>query len=123
MGKFSVYSVAAALLTFLEALAEPVIPVQFHQRCMECSNNTILCKQILMQLPKVHQNTFVYVMAFLKEIINNSDMNKTDPKLLASLFGPVILQGKQSDKSKQTLSNEKKRKVAFLYQCLVNDVM
>ena len=93
------YSVAAALLTFLEALAEPVVPVQFHQRCMECSNNTILCKQvshaqqsfavyaniftqILMQLPKVHRNTFVYVMAFLKEIINNSDMNKTDPKLL-----------------------------------------
>ena len=38
--------------------------------------------QILMQLPKVHRNTFVYVMAFLKEIVSNSDMNKTDPKLL-----------------------------------------
>ena len=95
-----------------------------------------------MQLPKVHRNAFVYVMAFLKEILSNSDMNKTDSKLLgkyytggdivniilyytASLFGPVLLRspnGKQSDKSKRTLS-EKKQKVAFLYQRLVNDVM
>ena len=35
-----------------------------------------------MQLPKVHRNTFVYVMAFLKEILYNADMNKTDSKLL-----------------------------------------
>jgi len=92
-----------------------------------------------MQLPKVHWNTFVYVTAFLKELLNNSDMNKMDAKLLgelevtimsscvlvASLFGPVILRasrGSSAEKSKRTLSSEKKRKVAFLYQCLVNDL-
>jgi len=85
----------------------------------------------------------VYVTAFLKELLNNSDMNKMDAKLLgefevtiivnhvimcvlvASLFGPVILRpsrASSAEKSKRTLSSEKKRKVAFLYQCLVNDL-
>ena len=42
----SAYSVASALLTFLAALADPVVPVALHQRCMECYNNTTLCKQV-----------------------------------------------------------------------------
>ena len=42
----STYSVASALLTFLAALADPVVPVALHQRCMECYNNATLCKQV-----------------------------------------------------------------------------
>ena len=42
----STYSVASALLTFLAALADPVVPFALHQRCMECYNNTTLCKQV-----------------------------------------------------------------------------
>ena len=40
------YSVAAALLTFLSALAEPVVPTSLHSRCFECSGNATLCKQV-----------------------------------------------------------------------------
>lgn len=40
------YSVAAALLTFLSALAEPVVPTSLHLRCFECSGNATLCKQV-----------------------------------------------------------------------------
>ncbi len=42
----SVSSVSSVLLTFLAALAEPVVPTNLHQRCMECYNNTTLCKQV-----------------------------------------------------------------------------
>ena len=42
----SAYSVASALLTFLAALADPVVPFALHQRCMDCYNNTTLCKQV-----------------------------------------------------------------------------
>ena len=42
----SAYSVASALLTFLAALSEPVVPFALHQRCMGIYNNTTLCKQV-----------------------------------------------------------------------------
>lgn len=42
----SVNSIAEALLVFLEALSEPVIPYLFYHRSLECSNNFILCKQV-----------------------------------------------------------------------------
>lgn len=42
----SVFSVAAALLFFLSSLAEPVVPVQLHPKCIEAANNPILCRQV-----------------------------------------------------------------------------
>ena len=42
----SVNSVAAALLLFLGALEEPVVPVALHQKAMDCCNNATLCKQV-----------------------------------------------------------------------------
>lgn len=42
----SVFSVSSVLLTFLSALAEPVVPVSLHARCMDCCNNATLCKQV-----------------------------------------------------------------------------
>ena len=42
----SLYSIAEALLIFLEALPEPVIPYAFYQRALECCNNFMLCKQV-----------------------------------------------------------------------------
>ena len=42
----SVVSVGSILITFLSALAEPVVPIALHSRCMDCSNNATLCKQV-----------------------------------------------------------------------------
>ncbi len=42
----TVFSVAAALIFFLSSLAEPVVPVQLHGRCIEAANNPILCRQV-----------------------------------------------------------------------------
>ena len=45
----SVFSMASSLLTFLAALADPVVPVSLHTRCMEACNNTTLCKQVRLE--------------------------------------------------------------------------
>ena len=42
----TVFSVAAALLTFLSALAEPVVPTSLHAKAMDGNNNLTLCKQV-----------------------------------------------------------------------------
>ena len=56
----STFSVASALLTFLAALADPVVPYALHQRCMECYNNTTLCKQVMIN----NCNTSINVGSF-----------------------------------------------------------
>ena len=42
----SIFSVGEALLLFLEALPEPVIPYKFQSKCMDACQNYILCKQV-----------------------------------------------------------------------------
>ncbi len=38
---------AEALLLFLEALAEPVVPFAFYSKCLDSCSNFTLCKQVL----------------------------------------------------------------------------
>ncbi|CAC5418119.1 INPP5B_F [Mytilus coruscus] len=57
----SIHSIAEGLLLFLESLPDPVIPKSVHRRCLECSNNYLLCKQIIMQIPEYHRNVFKYL--------------------------------------------------------------
>ena len=69
----STYSVASALLTFLAALADPVVPFALHQRCMDCYNNTTLqtgtyivvvveIKSVLLSLWYTHRLLYMYSM-------------------------------------------------------------
>lgn len=78
----SIHAVAEALLIFLEALPEPVIPYAFYQRALECCNNYILCKQLISQIPQTHKNVFTYVSSFLRELLLYSNDNKLDAKTL-----------------------------------------
>ncbi|XP_062510457.1 type II inositol 1,4,5-trisphosphate 5-phosphatase-like [Corticium candelabrum] len=121
----SVHTAAEALLLFLEAFPEPVIPVSFHQKCMDCCNNYTLCKQLLMRLPVEHRNLFKYLAAFLREQLTHSDMNKLDAKTLATIFGSVCLRsppdpaGKAN--SRRQLAQVTKKKSAFFYNFLINE--
>uniref|UniRef100_A0A667ZDK1 phosphoinositide 5-phosphatase n=1 Tax=Myripristis murdjan TaxID=586833 RepID=A0A667ZDK1_9TELE len=77
------HSVAEALLIFLEALPEPVVCYELYQRCLECSHDSRLCKQLISQLPRAHRNVFRYLLAFLRELLKHSHNNN----LTASLIG------------------------------------
>uniref|UniRef100_A0AAR2K2T8 phosphoinositide 5-phosphatase n=1 Tax=Pygocentrus nattereri TaxID=42514 RepID=A0AAR2K2T8_PYGNA len=76
------HSVAEALLLFLDALPEPVIPFSFYQQCLECYFTSGQCKMIISMLPQCHKNVFNYVTAFLRELLKNSAHNRLDVNIL-----------------------------------------
>ncbi|XP_076445234.1 inositol polyphosphate 5-phosphatase OCRL-like isoform X2 [Babylonia areolata] len=127
----SVHSVAESLLLFLECLAEPVIPFSVYQQCLSASNNLLLSKQVLSQIPDFHKNTFHYVCEFLKEMLKYSDYNGLDIKFVAALFGEVVMRtppsasrelGSQRAR-RHRQQEEEAKKAAFMYHFLTNDVL
>lgn len=120
----SIHAVAEALLIFLEALPEPVIPYAFYQRALECCNNYILCKQLISQIPQTHKNVFTYVSSFLRELLLYSNDNKLDAKTLATLIGTLFLRAPKSNEaglSKRTQNQQTQKKARFMYHFLIND--
>ncbi|XP_074161302.1 LOW QUALITY PROTEIN: type II inositol 1,4,5-trisphosphate 5-phosphatase [Sminthopsis crassicaudata] len=111
------HSVAEALLLFLESLPEPVICYNFYDTCLECSSNFPLSKQIISTLPTCHKNVFNYLMAFLRELLNNSMKNHLDEKILASTFGSLLLRSPAGHQKPDVA--EKKKAQDFIQQFLV----
>eukprot|EP00117_Sycon_ciliatum_P027232 scpid22968/ scgid22172/ Inositol polyphosphate 5-phosphatase OCRL-1; Lowe oculocerebrorenal syndrome protein len=126
VGSYSgpVNTAAEAMLLFLEALPEPVIPFQHYQRCLEASNQYLLCRQVLSKITPLNQRVFMYMIKFLKDLIARTDRNKLEPKLLATLFGNVLIRAPKAiatklASSKRSQSSASKKASAFLYHFLV----
>ncbi|KAG1954443.1 inositol polyphosphate 5-phosphatase OCRL isoform X2 [Pimephales promelas] len=102
------HSVAEALLIFLEALPEPVLCYELYQRCLECSHDSRLCKQLISQLPRAHRNVFRYLMAFLRELLKHSLDNNLNANLLATLFASLLIRPPPNLAGKQTLHDRQK---------------
>uniref|UniRef100_A0AAY4DAC4 phosphoinositide 5-phosphatase n=1 Tax=Denticeps clupeoides TaxID=299321 RepID=A0AAY4DAC4_9TELE len=75
------HSVAEALLLFLDALPEPVVPFSFYQQCLE-HFVSFLNPQVISMLPQCHKNVFNYLTAFLRELLKNSSHNHLDINIL-----------------------------------------
>uniref|UniRef100_A0A8C7DZJ1 phosphoinositide 5-phosphatase n=1 Tax=Oncorhynchus kisutch TaxID=8019 RepID=A0A8C7DZJ1_ONCKI len=85
------HSVAEALLIFLDALPEPVVPFSLYQQCLECCSNTSQCKKVVSLLPQCHKNVFNYIAAFLRELLKHSTHNSLDVNILATIFAALLL--------------------------------
>ncbi|XP_051573983.1 type II inositol 1,4,5-trisphosphate 5-phosphatase isoform X2 [Myxocyprinus asiaticus] len=107
----SSHSVAEALLLFLDALPEPVIPFSFYQQCLDCSSDSSQCRQIISMLPQCHKNVFNYLMAFLQELLKHSAHNRLDVNILASIFSGLLLRSP----TKQDITKKRKVKEFFLH--------
>ncbi|XP_032886449.1 inositol polyphosphate 5-phosphatase OCRL isoform X3 [Amblyraja radiata] len=114
------HSVAEALLIFLEALPEPVICYELHQRCLETSYDHRNCQHLISQLPRSHRNVFRYLMSFLRELLKYSEYNKLDAKMLATLFASLLLRPPPNLVGRQT-QNDRQRAVNFIYGFLLED--
>lgn len=112
------HSVAEALLIFLEALPEPVICYELYQRCLECSHDSRLCRQVISQLPRAHRNVFRYLMGFLRELLKYSESNNVSVNMLATLFATLLLRPPPNLASKQSLQ-DRKRAINFLLSFLL----
>ncbi|KAJ7310256.1 hypothetical protein JRQ81_007154 [Phrynocephalus forsythii] len=107
------HSVAEALLIFLEALPEPVICYELYQRCLECSHDSRLGRQVICQLPRSHRNVFRYVMAFLRELLKYSESNNVSANMLATLFASLLLRPPPNVQAKQT-PQDRQHAISFL---------
>ncbi|KAM4601381.1 type II inositol 1,4,5-trisphosphate 5-phosphatase isoform 2-T2 [Polymixia lowei] len=103
------HSVAEALLLFLDALPEPVVPYSFYQQCLECCSNASQCKKVISMLPQCHKNVFNYLAAFLRELLKNSASNRLDVNILATIFAALLLRSP----TKQDLAERRKTQEFF----------
>ncbi|KAI2802080.1 hypothetical protein BLOT_010272 [Blomia tropicalis] len=87
----SIDSVAEALLLFLQSLPEPVIPYRFYDRVVENRSNFSNCKQVINDLPEINRKIFEYLIMFLKDLCQFSHTNNLDARIIASIFGPVLI--------------------------------
>lgn len=115
------HSVAEALLIFLEALPEPVICYELYQRCIDCSHDTRLCRQVISQLPRCHRNVFRYLMAFLRELLKYTSDNNLTASLIATVFTSLLLRPPPNLVGKQTSSERQRGSTFILGFLLAND--
>ncbi|XP_061103820.1 inositol polyphosphate 5-phosphatase OCRL-like isoform X2 [Conger conger] len=85
------HTVAEALLIFLDTLPEPVLCYELYQRCLDCSNDSRQCRQLISQLPRAHRNVFRYLMAFLRELLKFSHHNNLTASIIAPLFASLLI--------------------------------
>jgi len=95
----SMFSVCETLLRFLEALPEPVVPFSMYQRCLDSYQSYQLARAVIAllllffffsfyyflisfcfykavsQIPASHYNVFIYLTAFLREVLTHSTEN------------------------------------------------
>ncbi|KAM9309038.1 type II inositol 1,4,5-trisphosphate 5-phosphatase isoform 2-T2 [Pholidichthys leucotaenia] len=103
------HSVAEALLLFLDALPEPVVPYSFYQQCLECCSSFSQCEKVVSMLPQCHKNVFNYLTAFLRELLKNSASNRLDIPILATIFASLLLRSP----TKQDLAEKRKTREFF----------
>ncbi|KFV80239.1 Inositol polyphosphate 5-phosphatase OCRL-1, partial [Struthio camelus australis] len=112
------HSVAEALLIFLEALPEPVICYELYQRCLDCSHDSRLCRQVISQLPRCHRSVFRYLMSFLRELLKYSEDNNVSASMIATLFTSLLLRPPPNLMAKQT-QQDRQRAINFLFGFLL----
>uniref|UniRef100_A0A8C7Y6I0 phosphoinositide 5-phosphatase n=1 Tax=Oryzias sinensis TaxID=183150 RepID=A0A8C7Y6I0_9TELE len=104
------HSVAEALLLFLDALPEPVVPFSVYQQCLECSSNESQCMRVISTLlPQCHRNVFNYLAAFLRELLKSSESNRLDVSILVTIFASLLLKSE----TKQDLVEKRKTQEFF----------
>uniref|UniRef100_UPI00358FA077 inositol polyphosphate 5-phosphatase OCRL-like isoform X2 n=1 Tax=Myxine glutinosa TaxID=7769 RepID=UPI00358FA077 len=108
------HSIAESLLIFLESLPQPVVPLAFYRPCLEAAGQYINSQKVVAEFPACHRATLLYLVAFLRELLKHSDQNGLNPKLLASLFGPLLLRPHVQPKNHKPQVQDKELVMAFL---------
>ncbi|PSN44843.1 Inositol polyphosphate 5-phosphatase OCRL-1 [Blattella germanica] len=86
-----------------------------------------LMELIVMQLPEHRKNVFLYLCAFLQEVLCHVSENGLDTKTVATLFGTIFLRdpprsrGDQSSRGRTNQQTLDRKKANFVYHFLVND--
>ncbi|XP_022906082.2 type II inositol 1,4,5-trisphosphate 5-phosphatase [Onthophagus taurus] len=115
----NVTAVAECLLLFLSHTKDPIIPYHLTETASSQANNFLNCREILEKVPDLHRSVFLYIIMFLKEVLKYGGENGTDPKILATIFGDILL---RSPKGKIERQQIQRGKMGFVHQFLINDI-
>ena len=102
----SPYALADALTSFLNALARPVVPKQLlpEKELSDAQALRTWSSDFLTKLPHANYNTFVYVIAFFKDLLLHAAHNLLTPaKLSAVVCNSMLPDGDAHDIDKDTL--------------------
>jgi len=104
------HAVAAVILEFLDALPEPVVPASlFPTADINNISLELWGRRFLEQLPPLRHNVFVYVITFLREMLNHSQHNHLNVDGMAFVFAPSLMRPGEVIKAQQ----KEKRSMPF----------
>ncbi len=87
----SAHAFATTLLEFIGNLATPIIPLTNELADIKEDHVTPeLCTVIMEKIPPVNHNVFVYIIVYLKEILEKSAINNVTAFALAEVFSRVF---------------------------------
>tara|TARA_B100000795_G_scaffold180526_1_gene136713 strand:- start:1970 stop:2875 length:906 start_codon:yes stop_codon:yes gene_type:complete len=91
----SSHSLAESLLELLDSLADTVVPGTFYDALSTLGTGSVnvstWCERFLTQLPTMNHNLFVYLVAFLKELLQHSERNNLNVNLLSTVFSSIFV--------------------------------
>ncbi|KAJ3431393.1 hypothetical protein M0812_03074 [Anaeramoeba flamelloides] len=111
-------SVSETILHFLNSITVSVIPVQFYKICLESVKSKRDCFEIIKQLPIIHQNVFIYLISFLKQLLKYGKKNKLEKDSIALIFSTVILRSPIKQRSSKKDRKDKIKRKQFLLNFL-----
>jgi hypothetical protein len=96
-GAVSSHSLAEALLQLLDSLSDAIVPMEFwpHADFDHAVPIANWCSNFLAQLPTTNYNTFVYIVAFVRELVaaavKDGDQNGGLAQRLAAVFSRTMV--------------------------------
>ncbi|GJQ87262.1 hypothetical protein Trydic_g8772 [Trypoxylus dichotomus] len=114
----NVSAVAECLLLFLQHTKDPIVPYYQTDKCAMCVNFTH-AQALVLQFSDLHRNVFLYICMFLKELLKYSAENGTEVKMLATIFGNIMLRNPRGKKDRPQVA---RGKVTFVQFFLDNDI-
>ncbi|KAF9938867.1 hypothetical protein BGZ67_010270 [Mortierella alpina] len=87
------------LRLWIRDLAEPVIPYDVYQQCIQSAQDKDAVAAVISALPLWHRETIIYLVSFLKTFLEPSVKEATKMNLsnLAMVFAPTLLQCSTDD--------------------------
>ncbi len=84
------HSMAETLIQFLEDLTEPVIPYAQYQDAIGATTYAA-AKAVVAALPTCNYQAFIYIVAFLREVLAHGASNALKPEEISLIFSTVML--------------------------------
>jgi len=99
----SIHSASSLLKQFFRELPEPLFPRRYYSTLIKVAKNPNTdskinnLKLIVSKLPKINKHSLIYLLKFLKEVANHSDVNKMTPTNLGTVWGPNLIKEPPSE--------------------------